>query len=60
MRIIYRKRSGSDLRKYGLLIAQKMIFLMRFHSFFQEIIVNSTAIHVNGVGISISYLLGIS
>ena len=48
MRIIYRKRSGSDLRKYGLLIAQKMIFLMRFYSLFQEIIVNSIAIHVNG------------
>ena len=56
IRIIYRKRSGSDLRKYGLLIAQKMIFLMRFHSFFQEIIVKSIEIDVNEAKISISWL----
>ena len=56
IRIIYRKRSGSDLRKYGLLIAQKMIFLMRFHSFFQEIIVKSIEIDVNETTISISWL----
>ena len=56
IRIIYRKRSGSDLRKYGLLIAQKMIFLMRFHLFFQEIIVKSIEIDVNEAKISISWL----